>query len=442
MQSLKIRKIIPTDNPYLSNIIKSVLKELQCNLKGTAYYDKETDAMYEAYQKDRTAYFVAELNGEIVGGCGIGTLEKNICELQKMYISPKGRGKKIGYSLLKKSIDFATYNNYDSIYLETFPQMKAAIKLYRKNGFFAISKTMGNTCHYACNVWMLKHLKRNLLQIKKDFYNELNNLYPKEEISSFFSLLAEEYLQMNRVSIALNPEKEVDLDTISAFYLSLNKLKRQIPIQYILGKTVFYQNTFKLNENVLIPRPETEELVNWIITDSKNTTTKLEILDIGTGSGCIAISLAKKLQSNVTALDISELALEVVKENAKLNNVSVALMKKDILKNTNFTFKNKLDIIVSNPPYVREMEKNQMQKNVLEYEPHLALFVKNENPLLFYDAIANFAIINLKPNGKLYFEINEFLGKETVSLLMEKGFKNVILKKDIYGKDRIICCKA
>ena len=440
MQSLKIRKIIPTDNPYLSNIIKSVLKELQCNLKGTAYYDKETDAMYEAYQNEKTVYFVAELNSKIVGGCGIGTLENNICELQKMYISPNGRGKKIGYSLLKKCIGFAIENNYDSIYLETFPQMKVAISLYRKNGFYAISKAMGNTCHYACNVWMLKPLKRNLLQIKKDFYNELKNVYPKEEINFFFSLLAEEHLQMNRVSIALNPKKEVDIDTISKFYLALNKLKKQIPIQYILGKTTFYQNPFIVNENVLIPRPETEELVNWIITDFKNTSTKLEILDIGTGSGCIAISLAKELQSSVTSLDISKLALQIVKENAKLNNVSVTLMEKDILKNINFTLKYKLDIIVSNPPYVREMEKKQMQKNVLNNEPHLALFVKNENPLLFYDAIADFAKINLKPNGKLYFEINEFLGKETVKLLQQKGFNNVILKKDIYGKDRMISC--
>lgn len=189
---------------------------------------------------------------------------------------------------------------------------------------------------------------------------------------------------------------------------------------------------------MLIPRPETEELVDWIIKENKNEKKTLNILDIGTGSGCIAISLAKNLDANITALDISKKALNIAQQNANENAVSINFSIKNILENQDLILAEKQDIIVSNPPYVREQEKKQLFKNVLDYEPHLALFVKDNNPLLFYNAIANFALKNLKPNGKLYFEINEFLGNETVNLLHEKGFKNVLLKKDIFGKNRMI----
>ncbi len=440
MQTVKIRKIIKTDNAKLEAIIKSVLTELNCNIPGTAYYDKETEAMFEAYQNEKTAYFVAELNGEIVGGCGIGTLENFICELQKMYILPDARKHKIGFKLLQKCIDFAKEKDYDSIYLETFPQMKAAIALYQKNGFQKTPNAIGNTCHYSCNVWLLKPLKRSLFTLKNEFLNSLENTYSKEESEYYFNLLANHYLHLSRVDIALNPNTIVYEKDLNLFYDALKKLKNQEPIQYILGETEFYHTVFNVNKNVLIPRPETEELVDWIIQDAKNHPSEISILDIGTGSGCIAISLAKNLHANVKALDISKKALEVVKKNAIFNEVTIDLLEENILDST-LLFQNKLDIIVSNPPYVREMEKQQMHQNVLENEPHLALFVSDKNPLLFYTKIANFAKKNLDKNGKLYFEINEYLGNETVKMLQNKGFKNIILKKDLFGKDRMIRCE-
>jgi release factor glutamine methyltransferase len=425
----------------LSKIIKSVLTELNCNIKGTAFYDKETDSMFEAYQKNRTVYFTAILNDKIVGGCGIGMLENNTCELQKMYIIPEARSHKIGYLLLKKCIDFAIENDYDNIYLETFPQMKSAISLYKKNGFYNISNSMGNTCHYSCNVWMLKPLNRSILSLKKEFISVLKNNYSVEESNNLFTILTKKILNINRVDITLNPDYIVKNEFLNSFYDALDKLKQQIPIQYVIGETEFYNSILMVDENVLIPRPETEELVNWIITDCKENNTKPVILDIGTGSGCIAISLARNLNSTVLALDVSKKAIHIASKNAIKNNVKVDFIEKDILKNHKFNFTKKFDIIVSNPPYVRELEKKQMKKNVLEYEPHLALFVKDNDPLLFYKAISDFAKNNLNPNGKLYFEINEYLGIETKKMLQQKGFKNIILKKDIFGKDRMIKCE-
>jgi len=440
MQTVKIRNIIPSDNPIIAHIIKSVLEELNCNIKGTAYYDKETDAMYQAYQKDKTVYYVAELNGEIVGGCGIGLLENNTCELQKMYILPKARGHKIGLKLLKKNMAFAVANDFDNIYLETFPQMQSAIALYKKNGFYPIQNSLGNTCHYSCNVWMLKPLKRTILALKNEFFDALKDIYPKTEIQHFFVLLAEKYVQMNRVNLALNTDFTPNITQLEQFYQALEQLKLQKPIQYIIGETSFYNSIFKVNSHVLIPRPETEELVAWIIKDH-NDKDNLNILDIGTGSGCIAISLAKALHANVSALDVSKEALKIANENAKINKVSIHLIENNILDSKDLKFSEKLDIIVSNPPYVREKEKKQMQNNVLNNEPHLALFVKDENPLLFYDAIADFAKLHLKPNGKLYFEINEFLGNETVEMLRQKGYINIVLQQDMFGRDRMIKCE-
>jgi len=186
----------------------------------------------------------------------------------------------------------------------------------------------------------------------------------------------------------------------------------------------------------LIPRPETEELVDWIVKDSKNSSS-IRIIDIGTGSGCIAISLAKNLpNAEVFAIDISPEALKIAKHNAKINSVKVHFIETDILNTT--TLSNTFDVIVSNPPYVRELEKEQMQQNVLANEPHIALFVKNENPLLFYNKISDLAKTHLLKNGDLYFEINQYLGIETKALLKSKGFKNIELKKDIYAVNRMI----
>lgn len=275
-------------------------------------------------------------------------------------------------------------------------------------------------------------------EFKRHFFLELSYLYPETEIQSFFTILVEFKLHLSRIQLALEHNFELDNDDLDFLQNALLKLKNQIPIQYIVGETAFYGLLFKVDKNVLIPRPETEELVEWIIQNHKNSKS-IKILDVGTGSGCIAISLAKNLPyAEVSALDISGEALNVAKYNAEFNQVRVEFILADILKieklATNF------DIIVSNPPYVLELEKSQMKQNVLSNEPHIALFVKDENPLLFYDKIAELAKNHLTENGVLYFEINQSLGTETIGLLKSKGFKKIELKKDIYGADRMVKC--
>ena len=276
-------------------------------------------------------------------------------------------------------------------------------------------------------------------EFKRHFFSELAYLYPETEIQSFFTILVESKLHLSRIQLALEHNFELDNNDYDFLQNALLKLKNQIPVQYIVGETAFYGLMFKVDKNVLIPRPETEELVEWVLQNHKNSKS-LKILDVGTGSGCIAISLAKNLlNAKVSAMDISAEALNVAKNNATMNQVKVDYILADILKieklATNF------DIIVSNPPYVRELEKSQMQQNVLSNEPHLALFVKDENPLLFYDKIAELAKKHLTENGVLYFEINQYLGMETIDLLKSKGFKNIELKKDIYGVDRMVKCE-
>ncbi len=440
-RQIEIRKIIKSDNAIISKIIKSTLIELEANLKGTAYYDAETNAMYEAFQKKRTIYFVATIDNEIIGGCGIGILpnmESTICELQKMYLLPKARGHKIGFRLLQKCIDFAIKNGYSKIYLETFPKMENAVNLYIKNDFKSLKKSLGNTCHYACNMWMLKDLEQSILSLKQYFKTELNNLYPKKEITNFFNILIEEILHLSRVEIALEPNKIIKNPKLNIFLLATQQLKQEKPIQYIVGNTEFYGLNLKVNKGVLIPRPETEELVSWII-DDWDSVKNITILDIGTGSGCIAISLAKNLpNATIFALDVSENALEIAKYNAIKNQVNITFLNRNILMLKNLN--QKFDIIVSNPPYVREIEKKEIQKNVLDNEPHLALFVKDDNALLFYDKIGDFAKEHLTKNGNLYFEINQYLAKETLNLIKEKGFKNCILKQDIFDNDRMLKC--
>lgn len=275
-------------------------------------------------------------------------------------------------------------------------------------------------------------------EFKRHFFQELSGLYPETEIQSFFNILVEFKLHLSRIELALQHNFELNDDDFLFLQNVLSELKYQIPIQYIIGKTEFYGLPFKVDKNVLIPRPETEELVDWIIQNHKNQH-NIKILDIGSGSGCIAISLAKNLpKAKVSAIDISAEALNVAKNNAALNQVNVNFINSDIL--TIAKLPDVFDIIVSNPPYVRELEKDQMQQNVLANEPHIALFVKNENPLLFYDKIAELAKNHLTENGVLYFEINQYLGNETVELLKTKGFKNIEVKKDIYGVDRMVKC--
>ncbi|WP_271424218.1 peptide chain release factor N(5)-glutamine methyltransferase [Aequorivita sinensis] len=279
-------------------------------------------------------------------------------------------------------------------------------------------------------------------ELKNYFHEQLSGLYPSEEIQSFFYILSEEYLNLSRVNFALNPETEVSANDYDKFQIALFKLNNHEPIQYIIGETEFYGLPFKVNKYTLIPRPETEELIDYIISNHKTTTQHSEptsILDIGTGSGCIAVSLAKNLSNaKVSALDISEKAIQVATENAEINNVKVDFFQTDIIKVT--ALPEHYDIIVSNPPYVRELEKEMMQENVLRHEPDSALYVTNSDPLLFYRSISRLAKIHLKPGGKLFFEINEYLADEMIQLLKDEGFKKIEVKKDIFGKDRMMKC--
>lgn len=286
-------------------------------------------------------------------------------------------------------------------------------------------------------------------QYKSEFIKQLLPLYDEGEAESFFFLILEEKHQLRRIDLALQIDLAFSESEIQIWNAILKQLQLEIPIQYILGSTNFYGLKFEVNENVLIPRPETEELVDWIINSNLKIErfNNLKILDIGTGSGCIAISLAKKFpNAEVYAIDISENALATAEINVKNNNVSIHFVKTDILKITdleqlptsNFQLPTKYDIIVSNPPYVRNLEKVEIKKNVLDNEPHLALFVDDDDALVFYRKIAQLAQKNLSEKGQLYFEINQYLGKETLELLENLGFQNIELRKDIYGNDRMI----
>jgi release factor glutamine methyltransferase len=278
-----------------------------------------------------------------------------------------------------------------------------------------------------------------LKNYKTTFLNELSSLYDEKEIESFFYLILESFHRKKRIDLALEPEMEMDALQLLRWESALAELKKHKPIQYILGETEFYGLPFLVNENVLIPRPETEELVALILAEGKGKRDegRVRILDVGTGSGCIPIALKKNLpEAEVDAIDVSEKALATAMKNAELNQVSVHFSLQDILATEDL--ESSFDIIVSNPPYVRYLEKIEIQPNVLQYEPHLALFVADNDALLFYRKITALAQKHLTPKGKLYFEINQYLGKETVALVESFGFTEVRLHQDIYGNDRMI----
>lgn len=272
---------------------------------------------------------------------------------------------------------------------------------------------------------------------RNHFISELTALYGKDEAESFFYITLEDFHGLKRADLALRPDMVFSEDELSQWNFVLSQLKKEIPIQYIIGKAHFFGLEFEVNDNVLIPRPETEELVEWILSQNLNSP---KILDIGTGSGCIAVSLAKNLPNGkVSAIDVSRAALSVAKKNALHNDVTINFIHKDIL--TTEDLGETYDVIVSNPPYVRHLEKAEIRKNVLEHEPHLALFVEDSDALLFYKKIADLALKNLSEKGKLFFEINQYLAKETMDMLEEKGFSFLELRKDIYGNDRMILAK-
>ncbi|MDA9215410.1 peptide chain release factor N(5)-glutamine methyltransferase [Flavobacteriaceae bacterium] len=279
-----------------------------------------------------------------------------------------------------------------------------------------------------------------LSQLKINFTTVLQGVYDKEEVHCFFYILCDFFLQYSRFEVSMALDTIVSAKNITVFEKALLRLKKQEPIQYILGTTEFYGLTFKVNKHTLIPRPETEELVDWVLSNLHDQDSMLDILDIGTGSGCIAISLAKNIPTAiVSGLDVSEKALEIAKENAVKNQVLVSFCQKDILRTT--SLEKKYDVIVSNPPYVRQLEKKAMNANVLDYEPGVALFVPNEDPLLFYRKIAQLAMVSLQTRGWLYFEINEYLSKEMDVLLKDIGFANIEIKKDFREVPRMIKCQ-
>ena len=275
-----------------------------------------------------------------------------------------------------------------------------------------------------------------LQDFKLKMISELSSIYEMDELNSIYNLLAEDYLKIPRSKILLANEIDLNESDQTLFLSALERLKTHEPIQYVLGKTTFMDLEFKVNSSVLIPRPETEELIRLIL---KEVIDEKEILDIGTGSGCIAISLAKNLSNaKVTALDISIDALEVAKENAKLNNVNIEFIHADIFE---FQSDKKYDIIVSNPPYVTESQKFEMKKNVLNFEPGLALFVEDVNPLIFYNRIFNIYSKNLKLDGLLFLEINSSLKKDFDQILEKIDYKNISYIKDFENNYRFILLK-
>ena len=275
-------------------------------------------------------------------------------------------------------------------------------------------------------------------EINKTFKNKLRNIYPEREIKVFVELLLEHYAGLSKTDLVLKASERLDQAISIKMEKALEKLIMNEPLQYIIGETEFYNLKIKVNPSVLIPRPETEELVEWIINDLEKTT-KFRILDIGTGSGCIPLALKANLpNAEVLAVDISEKALETAKTNAKLNNLDVSFSKLDILQENIDCKLGVFDLIVSNPPYVRKKEKELMHQNVLQNEPHIALFVEDDDALVFYKAILCFSEKYLKKQGYLYFEINEAYGLELVELLKTNSFTDIELLKDLSGRERMI----
>ena len=275
-----------------------------------------------------------------------------------------------------------------------------------------------------------------LQDFKLKMISELSSIYESDELNSIFNLLSEDYLNIPRSKILLADEINLDQSNQMLFFSALKRLKNHEPIQYVLGRANFMDLEFKVNSSVLIPRPETEELVRLILKEDLDGK---EILDIGTGSGCIAISLAKNLpNSKVSALDISNDALEVAKENAKLNNVNVEFINADIIE---YQSDKKYDIIVSNPPYVLESEKSLMKKNVLDFEPELALFVEDNNALKYYDSILKFGMIYMKKTGYLFFEINSDLSSQLQNICLTYNYNNLNFFIDSSSKTRFLLIK-
>lgn len=292
--------------------------------------------------------------------------------------------------------------------------------------------------------------------IQKVFHDILDDSHGVNEVDSFFYLLLEHHFKLSRFQLALDPDYSIAEASVQLFLDALERLKLNEPIQYIIGQTEFFGLPFKVNENTLIPRPETEELVQWILDAVEDKNYPFTILDIGTGSGCIAIALAKNFpNAKVFAVDVCDNAIAVAQTNATFNQVNVNFLKTNIL-NWKTEFSNdkcvrvglhqtdidammeSFDIVVSNPPYVRMLEKEEMHANVLEHEPDLALYVEDDNPLIFYKSITEFASRYLKEKGFLFFEINQYLSAEMLSMVKTYHYKDIEIRKDMFSNERML----
>ena len=277
-----------------------------------------------------------------------------------------------------------------------------------------------------------------LSEFRTHFRKTLLEIYSKEETESIFKRLIDFYFGWDASYPIINPNYLLNFKASEKLKFALSELKKEKPLQYITHQANFFGIDFYVNKSVLIPRPETEDLVNWVLEDiSKNKIVFPQLMDIGTGSGCIAISLAKfNKQINVTAIDLSEKALKVAKKNAKQHQVKIDFIKHDI--QSLLDWKNPLDIIVSNPPYVHPNEKKEISPNVLNYEPHLALFTPENDPVYYYRLIINFALVVLKPGGSLYFEINPKYLELLKSNFSKDTFGEIEVRNDIFGKSRML----
>jgi len=273
-------------------------------------------------------------------------------------------------------------------------------------------------------------------QIEQLYLEGLVGQYDLNEVKGIFSLVVESICGWSINQINIHIHQEASILEYNNLISALAELKTGKPVQHVIHAAWFYGKQFEVNADVLIPRPETEELVEWIL---QSLNTSADLLDIGTGSGCIAITIkSKRADVTVRAMDVSKDALAIAKRNAALHHTDIEFLQEDVL---NYTTEQNFDVIVSNPPYITQQEKQEMHKHVLLHEPHLALFVTDENPLIFYKAIADLAMNVLKPEGYLFFEINEYLGREMMDMLRDRNFTDILLKKDMQGKDRMIRCK-
>lgn len=269
---------------------------------------------------------------------------------------------------------------------------------------------------------------------------ELTTIYDNDELKNVIDLVLEHITKMPRMEQVKSKLAYLTCTQLESIDAITERLKRNEPVQYVLGEVWFAGRKFKVNKNVLIPRPETEELVNWVLKESQKPKVKSQnILDVGTGSGCIPITIKKKLPlARITAIDVCSEALFTATENAIEHDVEVDFILLDFLDEEKWAALGQFDSIVSNPPYVKQSEKDTMHVRVKEFEPDLALFVPDNDPLLFYRKLSDFSLKHLKPGGSLFVEINEALGDTVVDLFMSAGFKNIELKKDMQGKDRMV----